>query len=108
MSGIVVKSPLALQDLDAAAYIQEHSSPTRAVRFLQAADSTLAMLASMPGVGTRYKPREPAYADLRFFTIARHRKFLVFHKPLPDGVVVLRVLHGARSIPNALAEEFGT
>jgi plasmid stabilization system protein ParE len=65
MNGIVVKLPLALQDLDdAAAYIQRHSSPTRAIRFLQAADSTMAMLASMPGVGTRYKAREPAYADL--------------------------------------------
>ncbi|MDR3619657.1 MAG: type II toxin-antitoxin system RelE/ParE family toxin [Paludisphaera borealis] len=108
MSGTAVKLPLALQDLDdAAAYIQRHSSPTRAIRFLQAADSTIAMLASMPGMGARYKPLEPAYADLRFFPVARHRKYLVFYKPLPDGVVVVRELHGARSIPEALAEEFG-
>jgi toxin ParE1/3/4 len=108
VSGTAVKLPLALQDLDsAAAYIQQRSSPTRAIRFLQAADSTFTMLANLPGVGTRYKSLEPLYADLRFFPVLRHRKYIVFYKPLPDGVVILRVLHGARSIPEALAEELG-
>jgi len=109
VSRTAVKLPLALQDLDdAAAYIQLHSSPARAIRFLQAADSTIGMLAKMPGLGTSYNRLDPAYAGLRFFPITRHRKYLVFYKPLADGIVVLRVLHGRRSIPEALAEEFGS
>ena len=108
MSGRVVKRPRALRDLDeAAAYIQERSGPDRAIRFLRAADSTLAMLAGMPGMGTRYELDEPLYADLRYFPIARHRNHLVFYRPLPDGIEVLRVLHGARDIADVLAEEFG-
>ncbi len=108
MSGQVVKRPHALRDLDeAAASIQDQSGPDRAIRFLRAADSTFAMLAGMPGIGTRYEPDEPLYADLRFFPITRHRKFLAFYRPLPDGIEVLRVLHGARDIAGILAEEFG-
>jgi toxin ParE1/3/4 len=108
VSGRVVKRPHALRDLDeAAAHIQDRSGPQRAIRFLRAADSTFAMLAGMPGMGTRYEPDEPLYADLRYFPVARHRKFLAFYRPLPDGIEVLRVLHGARDIAGILAEELG-
>ena len=65
------------------------------------------MLAGMPGMGTRYEPDEPLYADLRYFPVTRHRKFLAFYRPLPDGIEVLRVLHGARDVAGILAEEFG-
>jgi toxin ParE1/3/4 len=107
VSGHIIKRPRARQDLDeAAAYIQGQSGPQRAIRFLRAADSTLAMLAGMPGMGTRYDPHEPLYAGLRYFPITRHRKYLIFYRPLPDGVEVLRVLHGARDIAGILAEEF--
>lgn len=108
MSGRILKRPRARLDLDdAAAFSQEQSGPERAIRFLRAAESTLAMLAGMPGMGTRYEPDEPLHAGLRYFPIARHRKFLVFYRPLPDGIEVLRVLHGARQIAGILAEEFG-
>jgi toxin ParE1/3/4 len=86
--------------------IQDQSGPERAIRFLRAADSTFAMLAGMPGMGTRYEPDEPLYAELRYFPITRHRKFPAFCRPLPDGIVVLRVLHGARDIASVLGEEF--
>jgi toxin ParE1/3/4 len=109
MSGQVVKRPHALDDLDdAAAYIQSQSGAQRAIRFLRAADSTFAQLAGMPGIGTRYEPHEPLYAGLRYFPISRHRKYLVFYRPITDGIEVLRVLHGARDIQSILAEEFGS
>jgi toxin ParE1/3/4 len=108
VSGQIIKRPQALRDLDeAAASIQGQSGPQRAIRFLRAADSTCAQLAGMPGMGTRYEPQEPLYADLRDFPITRHRKYLVFYRPIPGGIEVLRVLHGARDIAGILAEEFG-
>src|SRR5439155_11946499 len=83
------------------------SSPERAIRFLRAAEATFARLAGMPGMGVRYEPHEPIYAGLRFFPITRYRKYLVFYRPTPGGIEVLRVLHGARDIHGILAEEFG-
>ena len=76
-------------------------------RFFVQAEATFARLARMPGLGTRYKPDEPLYADLHYFPISRFRKYLVVYRPVPGGIEVLRVLHGARDIAGILAEEFG-
>ena len=79
MSGRVVKLPRALDDLDeAAAYIQQHSTPQPAIRFLRAADSSLSTLADMPDLGVEYEPDEPVYTGLRFFSITRYRNYIVF------------------------------
>jgi toxin ParE1/3/4 len=107
MTGRAVKLPRAVQDLDeAAAHIQLHGTPRRAIRFLRAADSTLTMLAGMPGMGTRYNPDDPLYAELRYFPISRFLKYIVFYRPLVDGIEVLRVLHGARDLGGLLADDF--
>ena len=108
MTAKVVRRPAALLDLDIAAdFIRIQSGPDRAIRFLRAADATITQLAQMPGIGTRYEAFEPIYANIRFFPITRHRKFLVFYRPIPGGVEIFRVLHGARDIQGILAEEFG-
>jgi plasmid stabilization system protein ParE len=51
----------------AADQLERQSGPERAIRYLRAADSTLARLASTPSMGTRYAPDEPIYPDLRSF-----------------------------------------
>jgi toxin ParE1/3/4 len=61
----------------------------------------------MPGIGTRYEPHEPLYADLRYFPVSHFRGYLVFYRPVPDGIEVFGVLHGARDIHGILAQEFG-
>ncbi len=76
-------------------------------RFFAETEATFARLASMPGMGTRYEPEEPLYADLRYFPISRFRMYLVFYRPIPGGIEVLHVLHGARDIAGILAEELG-
>ncbi len=58
-------------------------------------------------MGALYEPHEPVDAEVRFFPIRRHRNHLVFYRPIPDGIEVLRVLHGARDLFGILAEEFG-
>jgi toxin ParE1/3/4 len=108
VSGQIIKRPRARQDLDeAAAYIQAQRGPRSAIRFLRAAESTLARLAGMPRRGSCYDPEDPLYAGLRYSPVTRHRRFIVFYRPLPDGIEVLRVLHGARDIAGILAGELG-
>ncbi len=75
-------------------------------RFFAEAEATFARLAGMPGMGTRYQPDEPCYAELLFFPVSRFRKYLVFYRPIPGGIEVLRVLHGARDIASILTEDF--
>jgi toxin ParE1/3/4 len=59
----------------------------------------------MPGMGTPYEG-SPHATEVRYFPIPRYKKYLVFYRPTPGGIDVLRVLHGARDIHGILGEEF--
>ncbi|ODT36440.1 MAG: hypothetical protein ABS60_15825 [Microbacterium sp. SCN 71-17] len=80
---------------------------TVARRFNTQAEATIRRLASMPGMGKLYDCDHPVLAGIRFFPVSRFPKYLVFYRPIPDGIEVVRVLHGAREIEAILATEFG-
>jgi toxin ParE1/3/4 len=104
----VLRRPAANRDLVGIyRYYAREAGLRVADRFFAEAEATFTRLASMPGIGTRYEPDEPLYAGLRYFPVSRFRVYLVFYRPLPGGIEVLRVLHGARDIHAILAEEFG-
>jgi toxin ParE1/3/4 len=60
----------------------------------------------MPGIGASYEHEHPALAGLRVFPISRFKKYLVFYRPVADGIEILRVLHGARDFHGLLGEGF--
>ena len=60
-----------------------HAGLKVADRFFAEAEATLSRLANMPGIGARYEPSEPQYADLRFFPVSRFRVYLVFYRHHP-------------------------
>ncbi len=104
----IIRRPSANRDLVAIFRHYAREAGIRvADRFFAEAEATFARRASMPGMGTRYEPEEPLYADLRYFPVSRFRVYLVFYRPIPDGIEVLRILHGARDIAGILADEFG-
>jgi toxin ParE1/3/4 len=103
----IVRQPTSLLDLDLAANdLRRQSGPQRAVRFLREADATFQRRASAPGIGSPYSPDDPLFEGVRFFPISRYKKYLVFYRPIEDGIEILRVLHGARDIHGILAEGF--
>ena len=108
MSGLIRKLRPARRDLvDIFYHYARNGSVTTARRFLAETEATLHRLAGMPGLGTLYEPSEPAYAGLRYFLVSRFRMYVIFYRPIPDGIEVLRVLHGARDIAGILAVDFG-
>jgi toxin ParE1/3/4 len=76
-------------------------------RFYAEAEATFARLAKRPDMGPRYLHDHPALAELRYFTISRFTKYVVFYRRIQSGIEVVRVLHGARDVSRILAEEFG-
>ncbi|MDP2431541.1 MAG: type II toxin-antitoxin system RelE/ParE family toxin [Pseudomonadota bacterium] len=60
--------------------------------FLARLESRLDQLAHQPRMG---KPRDELMNGLRSYPFGR---YVVFYLPHPDGVEVVRVLHGARDI----------
>ncbi len=104
----ILRRPSADRDLVAIYryYAAAQSSLRTADRFFADADRTFRRLADRSGIGTRYHPQEPLFADLRYFPLARYRDYLVFYRPVEDGIEVYRVLHGARDIPSILTADF--
>ena len=87
-----------------AAHIQKHN-PQAALRFLENVEATFQSLAEMPGIGSPYAVRNPHLRELRCFPVTGFRNHLVFYRPTPDGIEVIRVLHGARNIAAILRRE---
>jgi toxin ParE1/3/4 len=66
--------------------------PAAARRMLEALNSRFAFLALLPESGTR-RPR--LGRDVRFFV---ERRYVIYYRPVPAGVQILRVLHGSRRV----------
>lgn len=72
-------------------YIAEDSSE-RADKFIEMLDAKFELLATHPEMG---KARPELLAGIRSFPI---NSYVVFYRPIKDGVQILRVLNGARDI----------
>ena len=73
--------------------------------FREEAERSFNTLASMPHMGARYEAAQEIWDDIRFFPVLRFPKYLIFYRPLEDGVEIMRVLHGARDIVGLFEEE---
>lgn len=88
----VRKRPLALADLaDIWAFIADDGEQ-QADLFLDLLEDKLALLATQPEMG---RARPELAPGLRSFPVKR---YVVFYRPLHDGIEVLRVLHSARDV----------
>jgi len=101
---IINRRELALRDLeDIADYIAK-DNPRTALRFLSAAERTFTLLADQPQMGTAYETDDGELSDLRRFPVAGFQNYLIFYKGSEEGIQVVRIIHGAREIPNVLDE----
>jgi plasmid stabilization system protein ParE len=86
MNGRGIRSDLAFADLaEQSEYIRQHN-PWAALRFIAAVEDTFRQLASPPGIGARIETDNPAFQDLRCFSISQFRPFVVSDRQLADGI----------------------
>jgi toxin ParE1/3/4 len=67
-------------------------NPAAARRFVERLRAQARKLAATPGIGQSRKDLRP---DLFSFPVGRH----VLYRPQPGGIVLVRVIHGARDLP---------
>lgn len=102
MSGNIQRLRTLERDLNAAVdYIGERN-PDAGLRFLAAAEDAFERLAAMPGMGGLWESPNPRLAGLRVWPIRGFENYLIFYRPLPDGIAVARVIHGSRDIERIL------
>ena len=101
----ILRRPRAKADLIDHYVFIARDKTTPAERFLREAEAAFELLARMPGIGRRWESPEPRLSDVRVYPLPRRfRNYLVFYRPVADGIEVLRVLHGARDLDAALDE----
>lgn len=105
MKSRAVISPKADRDLDAQFLYFAEESVDLARRYFTAAQNTLERLAQMPELGAVYGFERTELADVRVWPVREFGNHLVFYRPVPGGIEVVRVLHGARDIPAVFAGE---
>ncbi|MBO3464284.1 type II toxin-antitoxin system RelE/ParE family toxin [Aetokthonos hydrillicola Thurmond2011] len=89
---IVLKKPLAQADLLDIWNFIANDSFEKADQFLQKIESQLKVLGLNPGIGRK---RDSLAPDMRSFPVGN---YLIFYRPISQGIEVIRVLHGSRDI----------
>ena len=99
----VKRTPQARQSLkDIGRHIaRESGSRSVALRFLDRINEKCRLCATQPGMG---EARPDLAPGVRCFPVGN---YVVIYRPLPDGIEVLLVTHGARDIPTLYRHIFG-
>jgi toxin ParE1/3/4 len=81
------------------------SSRDVASRYFQACRNTFELLAESPLLGALSAFSYPRLAELRVWQVRGFGKYLIFYRPVKDGIEIVRILHGARDIEALFDEE---
>lgn len=95
--------PAAERDLFAIHETIASDNPPAAERWLDAVmAASRDFLSRNPEAGVRRDYGRPALAGLRMFLVPDFANYLVFYRITDIEVQIVRILHGARDIPNVL------
>jgi toxin ParE1/3/4 len=100
----VFRSPQARADLlEISAFIAGDSAASSS-RFFDAAERCFRQLSRFPELGTVAEFSSFHLHGLRRWRIKGFENYLVFYRPVEDGVEIVRVLHGARDVETLFGE----
>jgi len=95
---VIVLQPRAKADISEIWEFIAEDSDDQADAFIDLIDQKFQLLAQKSGLGRR---RKELAEGLRSFPVGR---YVIFYLPIPGGVQIVRVLHGARDIEAALTK----
>ncbi|MBW3600471.1 MAG: type II toxin-antitoxin system RelE/ParE family toxin [Planctomycetes bacterium] len=95
-----VTAPEAREDLKSISqYLaKERRSPAGANRLRQRLLDSFRQLASQPGMG---EARPDLGVGIRQWPVG---SYVVYYKPTTEGVLIIRIIHGARTLPDVFRE----
>jgi toxin ParE1/3/4 len=89
----VLRTSQAHLDLVEIAFRIAEENPAAADRWLDLVNEKCRLLAQMPELGRKRPDLAPG---LRGLPVGN---YVIFYRPMKDGIQVIRVLHGARDLP---------
>lgn len=83
-------------------YIAENS-PSATSTFRHALQETVALLCTMPHMGSPRISDRPALKDIQVIPIKGFEYYYMFYRPHDTTIEIVRILHGARDYPSLFA-----
>ena len=96
--------PQATEDLYGQALYLAADNPEIARRYVFTVEQSIASLPLTPSVGSTYRAKSIKLKGLRRLIVPGFKNYLIFYIETAKTIEVLRILHGARDIPNLLRE----
>ena len=97
--------PRADSEIDALADYIAHNNLSAALHFMDSIQKTFDLIGEQPGIGSLRYAHLPMLEGLRVCPVPRFENHLVFYIERQVYIDVIRVLHSARDLPVALAED---
>lgn len=88
----IIKRPGAERDLHKIWDYIALDNPAAATKLIQTIDAKFSLLAASPLMG---RSRDEVTQGLHSFAVGN---YVIFYRPLKDGIEVIRVLHGAQDV----------
>jgi toxin ParE1/3/4 len=96
----VILTPQAREDIkQIATYINE-DSPQSSMALRQTLENIYELLLELPEIGTARNFHNPEMKGLRMWPVRGFDKYLIFYRSTPEGLEIVRVVHGARDLPS--------
>jgi len=73
-------------------------------RVLDKMQDAMELLAEMPEMAQKRPGLSKVYPNLRVWPLPDYPNYLVFYLPVEAGILVIRILHGARNIEEIFGE----
>jgi toxin ParE1/3/4 len=97
VNSVIFKRPLAKRDLVEHALFFARISGPLSDRFLASVQLTLENLATMPLLGGEAQFQSDQLVGIRTWPVKGFGKYVIYYRPLSDGIDILRILHGSRN-----------
>ena len=79
-------------------------NPDAATAVVEAAYETFKNLAAHPELGPQRKFRNPRLREVRSFRVSGYENYVIFYRPVHQGIQVLHIYHGARNLERLFGE----
>jgi toxin ParE1/3/4 len=94
----VTRKPEVRHDLLAIADHIAQDSLNAALRFLDAAEESFKFLSRNPEIGHLCQFENPETVGMRIWRVQGFENYLVFYRPINNGVDIVRVIYGGRDL----------
>ncbi|VTU02302.1 Plasmid stabilization system protein OS=Singulisphaera acidiphila (strain ATCC BAA-1392 / DSM 18658 / VKM B-2454 / MOB10) GN=Sinac_3255 PE=4 SV=1: Plasmid_stabil [Gemmataceae bacterium] len=98
-------TPHAVYDIDTASEYLEAEKAGGGGRFRADLTQLLAQLELLPEAADLHDPPNPRHPGLRFRQLPVFWHYAVYYRPVPDGILVVRVLHTSRNVAAIFAPD---